>query len=39
MRPAMAEIGIDLEGAHPKLVTTDADQTSDVVVAMGCGDT
>jgi hypothetical protein len=35
----MAEIGIDLDGAHPKLLTTDAVQASDVVVTMGCGDT
>ena len=39
VRDAMAEIGIDLEGAHPKLLTTDAVQASDVVVTMGCGDT
>ena len=39
VRAAMAEIGIDLGGAHPKLLTTDAVQASDVVVTMGCGDT
>ena len=39
VRVAMAEIGIDLDGAHPKLLTTDAVQASDVVVTMGCGDT
>ena len=39
VRAAMAEIGIDLDGAHPKLLTTDAVQASDVVVTMGCGDT
>jgi len=39
VRAAMAEIGIDLDGAHPKLLTTDAVQASDVVVSMGCGDT
>ena len=38
VRTAMAEIGIDLDGAHPKLLTTDAVQASDVVVTMGCGD-
>jgi arsenate reductase (thioredoxin) len=38
VRAAMAEIGIDLDGAHPKLLTTDAVQTSDVVITMGCGD-
>ena len=30
VRAAMAEIGIDLDGAHPKLLTTDAVQASDV---------
>ena len=39
VRDAMAEIGIDLDSAHPKLLTTDAVQASDVVVTMGCGDT
>ncbi len=39
VRSAMAEIGIDLDGAHPKLLTTDAVQASDVVITMGCGDT
>jgi arsenate reductase (thioredoxin) len=39
VRAAMAEIGIDLDGAHPKLLTTDTVQASDVVVTMGCGDT
>jgi arsenate reductase len=39
VRAAMAEIGINLDGAHPKLLTTDAVQTSDVVITMGCGDT
>ena len=38
VRTAMAEIGIDLDGAHPKLLTTDAVQASDVVITMGCGD-
>jgi protein-tyrosine-phosphatase len=38
VRAAMTEIGIDLDGAHPKLLTTDAVQASDVVVTMGCGD-
>jgi arsenate reductase (thioredoxin) len=38
VRTAMAEIGIDLDGAHPKLLTTDAVQASDVIVTMGCGD-
>jgi arsenate reductase (thioredoxin) len=39
VRAAMAEIGIDLHGAHPKLLTTDAVQASEVVITMGCGDT
>ncbi len=34
----MAEVGIDLAAAHPKLLTTDAVESSDVVVTMGCGD-
>ena len=36
---AMAEEGIDIAGEHPKILTTDAVQTSDVVITMGCGDT
>jgi arsenate reductase len=35
----MAEVGIDLTTAHPKLLTTEAVETSDVVITMGCGDT
>jgi arsenate reductase (thioredoxin) len=35
---AMAEEGIDITSATPKLLTTEAVQVSDVVVAMGCGD-
>jgi protein-tyrosine-phosphatase len=38
VREAMAEIGIDLSAAAPKLLTTDAVEASDVVVTMGCGD-
>ena len=38
VREAMAEIGIDLSAARPKLLTTDAVESSDVVVTMGCGD-
>lgn len=34
----MAEVGIDLSEAIPKLLTTDAVEGSDVVVTMGCGD-
>ncbi|GLU50294.1 arsenate reductase ArsC [Nocardiopsis ansamitocini] len=35
---AMAEIGIDLSAAVPKILTADAVQSSDVVITMGCGD-
>jgi arsenate reductase (thioredoxin) len=35
---AMAEVGIDLSAAVPKILTTDAVEGSDVVVTMGCGD-
>jgi arsenate reductase (thioredoxin) len=36
---AMAEVGIDITTAAPKILTGDAVQTSDVVITMGCGDT
>jgi arsenate reductase len=35
---AMAEVGIDIAGAQPKMLTTEAVLDSDVVVTMGCGD-
>ena len=35
---AMAEEGIDLTAATPKVLTTEAVQSSDVVITMGCGD-
>ena len=35
---AMAEIGIDLHDAAPKLLETDAVREADVIVTMGCGD-
>lgn len=35
---AMAEVGIDIAGAQPKILTSDAVQASDVVITMGCGD-
>ena len=35
---AMAEVGIDIAGNAPKVLTTSAVQESDVVVTMGCGD-
>ena len=35
---AMAEEGIDIAAAQPKILTTEAVQESDVVITMGCGD-
>lgn len=35
---AMAEDGIDITDAQPKLLTPTAVQAADVVVTMGCGD-
>jgi arsenate reductase len=35
----MAELGIDITAAVPKVVTPDAVEASDVVITMGCGDT
>ncbi|OYO03177.1 heat-shock protein HtpX [Enemella evansiae] len=35
---AMREEGIDLTAERPKVITTEAVQTSDVVITMGCGD-
>ncbi|WP_043780061.1 arsenate reductase ArsC [Rhodococcus sp. JVH1] len=35
---AMAEIGIDISGQSPKILTAGAVETSDVVITMGCGD-
>ncbi|MDD9205707.1 arsenate reductase ArsC [Georgenia sp. 10Sc9-8] len=35
---AMAEVGIDIAAATPKVLTTEAVQESDVVITMGCGD-
>ena len=35
---AMAEVGVDIAAAQPKVLTTDAVRESDVVVTMGCGD-
>ncbi|MGP6176419.1 arsenate reductase ArsC [Microbacterium sp. A196] len=35
---AMGELGIDITAERPKVLTTDAVQTSDVVITMGCGD-
>ena len=36
---AMAEVGVDITDQHPKILTTEAVQASDVCVTMGCGDT
>ena len=36
---AMAEEGVDITGAQPKVLTNEAVQDSDVVITMGCGDT
>nr|WP_233149970.1 arsenate reductase ArsC [Kineosporia sp. A_224] len=35
---AMAEVGIDIAAATPKVLTGEAVQASDVVITMGCGD-
>lgn len=35
---AMAEVGIDITGQHPKVLTVEAVKDSDVVITMGCGD-
>ncbi|WP_405968573.1 arsenate reductase ArsC [Streptomyces sp. NBC_00015] len=36
---AMREVGVDIAGAEPKVLTTEAVQASDYVITMGCGDT
>jgi arsenate reductase (thioredoxin) len=36
---AMAEVGVDITAARPKVLTGEAVQSSDVVITMGCGDT
>ena len=35
---AMAELGIDLRGERPKLLTDEAVRAADAVITMGCGD-
>ncbi|MFJ7129590.1 arsenate reductase ArsC [Streptomyces sp. NPDC098101] len=35
---AMAEVGVDIAAAIPKVLTAEAVRASDVVVTMGCGD-
>lgn len=36
---AMAEVGVDITDQHPKILTVEAVEASDVCVTMGCGDT
>jgi arsenate reductase len=36
---AMAEVGIDISGESPKILTPDSVARADVVITMGCGDT
>ncbi|MGA5046075.1 arsenate reductase ArsC [Streptomyces arboris] len=36
---AMREAGVDISGQRPKVLTAEAVQASDYVIAMGCGDT
>jgi arsenate reductase len=38
VREVMDEIGLDLSREFPKPLTTDAVESSDVVITMGCGD-
>jgi len=35
---AMAEVGVDISGQSPKLLTPEAVGSCDVVITMGCGD-
>ncbi|SDK48893.1 arsenate reductase ArsC [Streptomyces indicus] len=35
---AMREVGIDISAQRPKVLTTEAVQSSDYVITMGCGD-
>ncbi|MFF7598400.1 arsenate reductase ArsC [Streptomyces mirabilis] len=35
---AMREVGVDIAGRQPKLLTIEAVQASDYVISMGCGD-
>ena len=35
---AMAELGIDIAGQQPKVLTEEAVKASDYVITMGCGD-
>jgi arsenate reductase len=36
---AMREVGIDISGETPKILTADSVSRADVVITMGCGDT
>lgn len=36
---AMREVGLDIAGEKPKILTTESVQQADVVITMGCGDT
>ncbi|MEU4226314.1 arsenate reductase ArsC [Nonomuraea sp. NPDC026600] len=35
---AMREVGVDITGRQPKILTAEAVRASDVVITMGCGD-
>lgn len=35
---AMKEVGVDISAQKPKILTTEAVRSSDVVITMGCGD-
>ncbi|WP_328511390.1 arsenate reductase ArsC [Streptomyces mirabilis] len=35
---AMREVGVDIAGRQPKLLTTEVVRASDYVITMGCGD-
>ncbi|MEV5011217.1 arsenate reductase ArsC [Streptomyces sp. NPDC056159] len=35
---AMKEVGVDISAQRPKVLTTEAVRSSDVVITMGCGD-
>jgi protein-tyrosine-phosphatase len=35
---AMREVGVDIAGRRPRVLTTEAVQASDYVITMGCGD-
>lgn len=38
VRAVMAEVGIDLSSARPRLLTEELARTADLLVTMGCGD-